>query len=524
MKSLMFGYYGEVPNFRFIEKNIDLFSAFKSREIIRIHLPKLILLIFKGSTGYRMYENDRFYVVITGECFAEDVNINIYDSSIKLFKDLIRISDGLFTICVYDKVYDKMLLSNDRYALLPLFYRVLNKNEILFCNEYEPLITYEDNLLPLNKKQIKTFLNYGFTSEGKTFFKGVRKNIKSTYIIADKKLKFIRYKWGVGKKYSTYEEWINLVYMTLKLSVEKMVGNDSENVNVAITGGLDSRLVFGLIPPDKIHNISYFTFPTKPLDETNDKDVIVAKKLCNYFSLKHNIVVNNEKTAPMSIKYFENKRIDVGKVFVTGILGGEAFSPSSYHNVIPTCYRDGVMGKIKESVKRLFLKKDGMNNSLWFFFEKMSSSFFTSFYDGTEGAWSQPWSNFLLYNTPFTNSNFLDLVFAEPSYLESEKHSAILDIYNKFFPQLKAVPITSNKKLLLDYGFTFETEGFISQEKKIKKSTNNLDTARLMQGFKYIPDKYKNNNYLSKEEFRQRVIDFCFWYEYIHMKVIIDKQ
>ena len=47
------------------------------------------------------------------------------------------------------------------------------------------------------------------------------------------------------------------------------------------------------------------------------------------------------------------------------------------------------------------------------------------------------------------------------------------------------------------------------------KTDNLFIQVKKMDGYNIIPSKFKREPYHSKKENQKRIIDFCFWYEYV---------
>jgi hypothetical protein len=520
MKSLIFGVYGNNINEDLIRENVNVFSNFGDRTLIKYHFPKLYLFYSEGTTGVKIIENQSFFLAVSGEW--SDLSISFDESAFcwDIFQTLMNTCSNLFTLCLYNKQTDELLLGNDKRAIFPIFYRAQNNNTLLFSNEYQPLILFDNSTVTLDKKQMSFFFKYGFTTEGNTLFKNIKKLKHNQYLSGSQEVKFLEREKPLTHFYNNYDEWVEALHKALSSAVERLYDEYTE-ISMAITGGLDSRMVLGVMKENHKQNTKFITFPTVPLNETNDKDILIAKKLCETFSLQHNVVQHDERTEILSTNYFKKIRNSTESITITGQFGGEIMTFSLFEDVLSKSTQV-IIEKLKQSNKLFIfkdyhLKKELLKSDLrWFYFEKLSSSFFTSIYGGTEGSWVHPWMIPLRFFSPFMDSKFLDVLYAAPvEFIEKDKDNLIFDIYDRYLQELKLVSTNSNKKQLVENGFLIEQEGIEPKKVKKMKTDNLFVQVKKMEGYSIIPSKFKRKPYLSKKENQKRIIDFCFWYEYI---------
>ena len=171
------------------------------------------------------------------------------------------------------------------------------------------------------------------------------------------------------------------------------------------------------------------------------------------------------------------------------------------------------------SLQRLFgdkaLKKSLKHQTKkLFYLNVVASSFFTSIYGGTEGSWVHPWMNSLRFFSPYTDTELLKVWNSIPDeHLFNPNRSIYFELYTKYFSGFKKIPTNSMLSTISDHGFTYFEEGLEPKKEKLSKSSHLFESIKKSDGYKIVPAKYKKNNYFTPAN-RQRLIDFCVWYEY----------
>lgn len=522
MKSLVFGIYGNRLSENDYVKNLSLFTLNGKRETISFKFKNAHFHFYKGSTGIKQIETDEHFLVISGEYYVKrELIIDHGLSDEQLLINFIDFISGSFTLCLYNKKSDKLIVSNDLFNVYPLFYRTSTTIK-MFSNEYQPLIFNEDQKLSLSKKNIDYYFKYGFTLDGVTFFDEIKKTRASeTIVLEDDRVNIVCNKLFTPVIFNSYEECLESLHRSLKNGV-KRIFSWSKKPMVTITGGLDSRMILALTDESIRKKSDYSTFFLTPLDESNDKDVLIAKLICEKYSLNHSVINFEEKTTKLNFDYFNELRTDNIKIKITGLYGGEFLSSIMYDNILPSHANDFVnrmySGKLLETIytfKHKDLREEIKNTSKrLFFMNKITSSFCTSIYGGTEGAWMSPWLNQLRYFTPFLDTEFLKVWFSIPDeYLFNNRRSLYFDLYTNYFPEFKKTPTNSIAPKLVENNFLYFNSGIEPKKTKKNKLDFSFDDIIKMNGYNFVRDSFKTKTQLLNKNNQQRIIDFCYWYE-----------
>lgn len=522
MKSLLFGIY-QTNVYADFSKNIQEFNCGGARKITEYLFPKFSLYTYAGTTGLTIEENERYFIVLAGNNFPVAVNDFLSAEPIDIIRKLSDKIPGQYSLCLYDKLSEEVFVGTDFFGLFPLFYSQTTDG-FLFSNEYQPLIRQGNKSADISLKNIIPYLEYGFSLYGKTFFENIHYLPAQQFLQSGKSgLSVKQYADYIPAMYETYEQSLEALYVVLKKTVNKL--SEADNSHFAtISGGLDTRIILALTNESTRKKQEYRTFYLAPLNETNDRDVLIGKLLAKEYNLGHKVFAFEEITDKYSPAYFETIRKERTENTLTGLYGGELLSGILYHKV----FAENTSSAINSLYTTLWRKPFGFfaqertlqksvshKNKRAFFFQTLSSSFFSSVYGGSEGGWLHPFSIAQRYFSPYIDTEFLKVWFAIPEeHLFDEKRSLYFDFYTKFIPEFKKIPTNSMLPNLAENGFTYFEEG--TEPKQVKKSTSShlLPEIRLSEGYVLIPEKYKSAAYLAVRNNQQRVIDFCVWYDY----------
>ena len=520
MKGLIWGIYGNLNGVDYSE-NISAFTIKGKRKLIHYDLGKLHLYAYNGSTGFQVIDSSSYFIILTGGISVTLPDLELEKDIHQALTDCLRQADGLFTLCIYDKKKDTLFLANDFFGLYPLFYYT-NNEYIMFCNEYQPLVIQKRKQLTLSKKSVQSYFEYGFTLHGTTFFDEIIK-FKERRILefSQKKINTKEYATLSKSAHMTFDESVDQLYNALYKAVEKSFSNVQMPL-ITLTGGLDTRMILALTDEKIRSAAAYITFYLSPLDETNDKDVLIAKKIAELYNLNHTVIPFEEKTKDLHYLYFEEIRNDNGPPKLTGQYGGELLSGILYNKVLEKQINENITAFYSRhtcSLQRLFgdkaLKKSLKHQTKkLFYLNVVASSFFTSIYGGTEGSWVHPWMNSLRFFSPYTDTELLKVWNSIPDeHLFNPNRSIYFELYTKYFSGFKKIPTNSMLSTISDHGFTYFEEGLEPKKEKLSKSSHLFESIKKSDGYKIVPAKYKKNNYFTPAN-RQRLIDFCVWYEY----------
>ena len=123
--------------------------------------------------------------------------------------------------------------------------------------------------------------------------------------------------------------------------------------------------------------------------------------------------------------------------------------------------------------------------------------------------------NVLRYFSPFIDTQVLKVWYSIPKqFLLQENNTLILDLYYSYYKEFTKYK-TNTKLLNMErVGFEYFEAGIEPKQYKINIRKDLLDVVKNFESYSLIPSEFKMQNY------EGRIIDFCFWCEYINKNII----
>lgn len=206
---------------------------------------------------------------------------------------------GSFSSLILNKANSELILCTDSIGIYPLYY-LINEGKMFVSNSMILLGRCSNS--PFDDAGIfQRAVGPEFSNMGsRTILKNCKRLLPGEYLKFDgKTVELIEKKYdnqlfqNIGsnqlQKEDTEKYWFKY-----KEEVANCL-ESSKNVNVALSGGIDSRIVLGAIPQDS--NINTYTF-----GDANNYETIVAKKLSGIKNARHQIF-------PQSDLFFPNLEI-----------------------------------------------------------------------------------------------------------------------------------------------------------------------------------------------------------------------
>jgi len=191
-------------------------------------------------------------------------------------EDGIRLLDGDWAFCYYNKKFDKILISKDRFSVKPLFYKN-TKNGFYFSTNIIHLFSLSGEKGRLEYDRIKNYLSFGFRGtelNPNTFFQGVKKFPSGCYskFVRGKK-RYEAYYWTLSVDIDekiTYEDAVEKVKEVFQDSVKLRLRGDSK-IGCLLSAGIDSSSIAGIAKKKFNHDLVYVSYrpSNKNYDESN---------------------------------------------------------------------------------------------------------------------------------------------------------------------------------------------------------------------------------------------------------------
>jgi asparagine synthase (glutamine-hydrolysing) len=210
------------------------------------YLSNGIVLVFNGEiynyTELRTYLIEKGYVFST---FSDtEVIIRLYEESGLSFVDKMI---GMFAFCLYDTKRKEVYIFRDRMGVKPLHYYE-DENIIIFSSDipsiYDCLDEKTRQVLP---SSISSYLSYRNVIGENTFFNKIKKLIPGHYILVHRLQSTMHQYWSLNpKEISTLSDLydsINGLNSTLHKAVFRNLPQEHEEINIFLSGGLDSSAI-----------------------------------------------------------------------------------------------------------------------------------------------------------------------------------------------------------------------------------------------------------------------------------------
>jgi len=197
--------------------------------------------------------------------------------------DFVKKLNGAFVIVIYDIENKKLIITNDRYGLRPLYYGI-NDDRFLFASEIKAIL--EDTTISknLDMEAIAEFFAFMYMLEDKTFFKDVKTLPPATVLNYERgNLSMTQYwDFNYDPDYDMSEEdFVNKLVAKFKEAVDVRVDN-KHRFGISLSGGLDSRAILAAVEESKKDGIVTYTF-----GQLDSCDVKIAQKIAEKMGTKH---------------------------------------------------------------------------------------------------------------------------------------------------------------------------------------------------------------------------------------------
>jgi hypothetical protein len=318
--SLLTGIYSSHPvsveDYHSVLADFSLHGERKTQTIVRGHL--IVSSYLHGYQSSNVWEDDSHFLVYSGRIFdiekegyhwkpIGDGNTSLPSPAAylaghykKLGKCFLEGINGNFSVVVYEKKTNELIIANDRLGIYPLFVYI-TRNLIIFSNEYQPILSYHKCNKTLDPTAVAEYFILGGPLDNKTFIREISILPPASLLTAiPEKSRFFSITGThlkISKRaYFTHNYPLNTRDTPDQMSrdLAELIRNaaqrraaDPANIEADLTGGKDSRLFMGLIGKDKRDQVQFQTFPSEWMNDEENQDVIIVKRLVEKYQLRH---------------------------------------------------------------------------------------------------------------------------------------------------------------------------------------------------------------------------------------------
>lgn len=277
----------------------DSWGEWSNGEVSFGHNRLAILDIEYGSQPMCLL-NDEYVIVYNGEVYnyleikdelikkGYSFNTKNSDTEVILIgyrewgKELFKKLNGMFSIAIWDKQKNEIVLSRDRIGIKPLYYHV-SDNLLIFASELKTIINSSDIKPKLDKGSMVEYFRFKSSLNENTLFKEIKRLLPGTYMVYDiNSNKFIIQEYiesdlNILKNNYEIENQVNKLDKLIRKSIEMHMISDVP-VGVFLSGGVDSSIIAS-IAKEYNSKIQAYTIKTNSEWDESSYAVSVAKKI-----------------------------------------------------------------------------------------------------------------------------------------------------------------------------------------------------------------------------------------------------
>ena len=236
-------------------------------------------------------ESQNILLTFSGECFL-DFELVTGSKMIQLYKEegehFPAKLNGLFCGLLIDKARGKIILFNDRYGIQRVYFHAQD-GHFYFASEARALLRILPELREFDPDGLTDFLTFGSALNWKTLFRGIEVTPgASLWTFENGKLRKEHY--FSAEAWETFPplapaEFEDRFRQTFRRILPRYF-NSSAKVGIALTGGLDTRMIIACRPQNNGH-ITCYTFSGNNGQTQDDK---IAARVAAASHLEHNLL------------------------------------------------------------------------------------------------------------------------------------------------------------------------------------------------------------------------------------------
>ncbi len=257
----------------------------------------------------KFLNTDELIISIDGEVDNKEKGCKDVETIEKLYikygEKFVSKIEGYFSIAIYDKKENKLILVRDKIGAKPLYYYI-EKDTICFASELKAIIKYPEFEKKINYRALSLYFRYSYINPPNTIFENTYKLEHGHYIIWKNGEIQDKIYWDGIEKFNelsknpikNFEEAKENLKDIIKQYLTKTI-QYNDNVGIYLSGGIDSTLVSSICS-----NISKKTINTFSIgfyeEERNEAEN--AKKNAEYLKTNHHEIYIDKAQLLSTIK------------------------------------------------------------------------------------------------------------------------------------------------------------------------------------------------------------------------------
>ncbi len=192
---------------------------------------------------------------------------------------------GMFAFVIYDSKKGRIYGARDYFGIKPFNYCRTSDGNYLFASEIKAFLEHPGFVKKVNKKALRPYLTFQYSTGDSTFFDGVYKVPPAHYFTIDRtgngwgEMKLTEY-WDADftEKPGDFDALVDEIDQTVNESVAAHKISDVK-VGAFLSGGVDSSYITACLMPDKTFSVGF------DYNKFNETDY--AKELSDYLGIEN---------------------------------------------------------------------------------------------------------------------------------------------------------------------------------------------------------------------------------------------
>lgn len=196
----------------------------------------------------------------------------------------VRDLEGTFVLAIWDLARRELTIANDRFGLYPLYY-AHHGGKLVFAPEMKGILCDPDFRKELNLTALAEYMRFQQLLGEKTFFEGIELLPCASLLRYEAQTDHLTIEpyWSFSKipdVQVTFEEAVEEIGRLLRQAVN-CLASDPYSVGVYLSGGLDSRIILGMV--DREH----FPVVSITYGHRDCRDVVYAERIARKVGSDH---------------------------------------------------------------------------------------------------------------------------------------------------------------------------------------------------------------------------------------------
>ena len=249
---------------------------------------KSIWTVFNGEI-YNFYElreelkekGHRFYT----DHSDTEVIVHLYE---EYGKDFVHKINGMFSIALWDKKENELLLIRDRMGVKPLFYIVIN-NTLIFSSEIKAILVHPSYIRDINHEALYHYFTFKNIPAPLTAFKGIYSLLPGE-ILTFSNSKVSKNKWweiSFSENNIYGESYIKRNILALLEDATKIRMRSDVPFGAYLSGGVDSSSIVALMTRFSEKPVKTFSLGYEDEFKNKEADLYYARKVSEVYKTEY---------------------------------------------------------------------------------------------------------------------------------------------------------------------------------------------------------------------------------------------